>query len=136
MSETLLLDANVLIALSFRDHVHYRLVTRWFQNVSSAFATCPITQGALIRHAMRSETNKAGEARKLLEAITSLPDHVFWPDDLSCTELPWRQLSGHRQVTDAYLVTLARHNNGRLATLDQSLAAIFPEALLVSASTA
>src|SRR5580658_1264578 len=121
MSETLLLDANLLIALSFTDHVHYRPVMQWFANLNCDFATCPITQAALIRYTMRVIDSGADEARRLVEAITSLPHHVFWPDDLSCTELPWRQLSGHRQVTDAYLVTLARHKNGRLATLDQSL---------------
>ena len=31
---------------------------------------------------------------------------------------------GHRQVTDAYLVALARHHHGRLATLDKGLATL------------
>ncbi len=31
---------------------------------------------------------------------------------------------GHRQVTDAYLVALARHHGGRVATLDKGLAAL------------
>lgn len=34
---------------------------------------------------------------------------------------------GHRQVTDAYLVALARHHGGRLATLDRGLAALHGE---------
>jgi uncharacterized protein len=36
---------------------------------------------------------------------------------------------GHRQVTDAYLVALARHHGGRVATLDRGLAALHGEAV-------
>ncbi len=38
---------------------------------------------------------------------------------------------GHRQVTDAYLVALARHHHGRLATLDKGLAALHGAAVLL-----
>jgi predicted nucleic acid-binding protein len=30
-------------------------------------------------------------------------------------------LTGHRQITDAYLVALAIHNKGKLATLDRGI---------------
>jgi predicted nucleic acid-binding protein len=36
---------------------------------------------------------------------------------------------GHRQVTDAYLVALARHHDGRLATFDRGLAALHDDAV-------
>ena len=35
-----------------------------------------------------------------------------------------KSLMWHRQVTDAYLVALARHHGGRVATLDKGLAAL------------
>ena len=44
---------------------------------------------------------------------------------------------GHRQVTDAYLVALARHHGGRVATLDKGLAALHGgDVLLLGASAA
>jgi toxin-antitoxin system PIN domain toxin len=132
MSETLLLDANVLIALSFTDHVHHQIATRWLIALNPRFATCPITQGALVRFTLRNIEPGAEAARALLEALVSLPSHEFWPDDIACGSLPWQRLFGHKQVTDAYLVTLAKHHKGRVATLDSSLATVFPDALLVA----
>ncbi len=35
-------------------------------------------------------------------------------------------MTGHRQVTDSYLASLAGSNDGILATLDRALAARFP----------
>ena len=67
-------------------------------------------------------------AKEVLRAIVSRADHVFWPDDLSYLALPERGLRGHKQVTDFYLVALAGKNGGRLATLDESIAAQFPDA--------
>jgi hypothetical protein len=46
---TILLDANVLIALLVNDHVHHSSAETWFLGVTDGFATCPITQGSLIR---------------------------------------------------------------------------------------
>jgi len=34
-------------------------------------------------------------------------------------------MTGHKQVTDAYLLGLATHKKSRLATLDESIAALF-----------
>ena len=132
MSKTPLLDANVLIALSFTDHFHHELATDWLETHKARFATCPITQAALVRFTLRNTPNGAETARQLLGEITSMNGHEFWPDDLPCAALPWRQIMGHRQVTDAYLVSLAKHHGGRLATLDESLASVFPDAVLVS----
>ena len=36
-------------------------------------------------------------------------------------------IQGHRQVTDAWLVELARRQGGRLATLDEPLADLYPQ---------
>ncbi len=63
------------------------------------------------------------EAIELLGRITGLPKHRFWPDDLplSAAIAAGQLLVGHRQITDAYLVGLARKNGGRLATLDRGV---------------
>jgi hypothetical protein len=63
------------------------------------------------------------EAMELLDRIAALPKHCFWPDDLplSATIAAGQLLVGHRQITDVYLVGLARKNGGRLATLDRGV---------------
>jgi uncharacterized protein len=45
---TVLLDANVLIALLVDDHVHHRAAGTWFVGMTGNFATCPVTQGSLM----------------------------------------------------------------------------------------
>jgi predicted nucleic acid-binding protein len=35
-------------------------------------------------------------------------------------------LTGHQQITDAYLIALAIHNRGKLATLDRGIAQLAP----------
>ncbi len=37
------------------------------------------------------------------------------------------QIATHNFVTDAFLVSLARHHQGRLATLDRPLARLYPD---------
>jgi hypothetical protein len=52
------------------------------------------------------------------------PTHRFWADDLPVEDAVrhfQRRLVGHNQVTDGYLLGLAMHKKGRLATLDESL---------------
>jgi predicted nucleic acid-binding protein len=58
--------------------------------------------------------------------------HDYLADDLPYREVPYHQLQGHRQVTDAWLVELARRNAGKVATLDQGLVATYPnDAVLI-----
>ena len=119
---TTLLDGNVLVALSSTYHTHARSADLWFASLDDSFATCPITQGTLLRHVLR-EGFSTDEARSVLARITSLPSHVFWPDSIQYSEVRMNVI-GHRQVTDAYLAQLARHHGGRLATFDEGLAAL------------
>jgi uncharacterized protein len=118
---TVLLDANVLIALLVDDHVHHAAAENWFTGISESFATCPVTQGSLMRLLIR-EGQPAATARAILTATTSDDRHEFWPDGIPYTDVPTGGIIGHRQVTDAYLAQLARARHGRLATFDQALA--------------
>lgn len=120
---TTLLDANVLIALTDPDHVHHDAAADWFQEDHSKFATCPITQGALVRAKLRAGHDSAA-AQTTLKAITEMPEHEFWPDSISFAEVRLDGVLGHRQVTDAYLAQLARELGGKLATFDRGLAAL------------
>ena len=116
-----LLDANVLVALTSPDHVHHERARQWFATAGS-FATCPLTQLALVRLLMRFGS-PAGTAAQALTVVAHHARHVFWPASLSVQTAMVAGLIGHRQVTDAYLVALAAHYDGRVVTFDQGLAA-------------
>ncbi len=124
-----LLDANVLIALSDAEHVHHGAVEEWFAR-SPSFATCPVTQGALLRHSLRRGADVA-EATDVLGSVTSSERHEFWPDDLGYGDVDLRGVVGHRQVTDAYLAALSRARGGRLATVDRGLSLLHPDVALL-----
>jgi uncharacterized protein len=120
---TTLLDANVLIALLVADHVHHDAAEVWLGESDEAIATCPITQGSLVRLLLR-EGHAAATAQSVLGELAMDPRHEFWPDSVSFAEVRMDGVVGHRQVTDAYLAELARTRRARLATFDQGLAAL------------
>lgn len=122
-----LLDGNLLYALVDQAHVHHRPARQWFAAQADGFATCPITQGTLIRLAMRLGGCGVAQALELLGAVTAHVRHHFWSDALPYDRVQWQGVMGHRQVTDAYLASLARHHRGRLATFDKGLVALHPD---------
>lgn len=120
-----LLDGNVLVALADSAHVHHDAAVKWFASVAAPFATCPITQGTLIRMLLQfNAVADVAEAVRFLDRFTAHPNHRFWPDSLAYADISWHGVLGHRQVTDAYLSALARHRGGRIATFDKGLAAL------------
>jgi toxin-antitoxin system PIN domain toxin len=130
---TVLLDANVLTALTVTDHIHHEVVEGWFVERSEPFATCPVTQGALVRLLLRNGSG-ARDAIEVVRGLRAADGHEFWPDELSYDAVDMRGVVGHKQVTDAYLAGLARSRSGRLATLDRALAVLHDDvALLVDA---
>lgn len=132
---THLLDGNVLVALVVADHVHHAAARRWLEaNRPQPFATCPITQGTLLRLLLR-EGRTAAQAWTVLTGVAEDDGHEAWADDIAYADVPVRGVVGHRQVTDAYLAQLARHRGGGLATLDRGLGALHPDvAVLVPTS--
>ena len=120
-----LADGNVLIALAADFHIHHRQAQEWLRSHEGRFATCPITQGTLLRFLLRNGM-ETGRAAAVLGRMVSLPEHVFWPDEIGYDASVLRSVVGHRQVTDSYLVALARHFGGSLVTFDRALAALHP----------
>jgi uncharacterized protein len=118
---TALLDANVLIALVVAEHVHHDAAAEWLSAFDAEFATCPITQGSLLRFLVRAGQSAAA-AQDVVSAVEKVGRHEFWPDSISFTDVDVGGVIGHRQVTDAYLAQLARSRKGQLATLDSGLA--------------
>jgi hypothetical protein len=126
-----LLDTNVLIALAWQNHVHHAEAMEWFRGKgASAFRTCPITQTGFVRissnPSFSANAVAPGEAIGLLQRITNLPGHGFWPDDLPLLEAVTLHplLGSHRQITDAYLLSLATVHDGVLASLDRGIAVL------------
>jgi uncharacterized protein len=128
-----LLDVNFLVALAWPNHIaHGRAVTWFLENTGSPFATCPMTEAGFARISMNPliVTEHAGLQAVLgmLGVYRTKYKHVFWPDDLGVADAlsSFRNISGHRQVTDAYLVSLAVAHGGRLVTFDSGIEAIIP----------
>ncbi|TFH15636.1 MAG: PIN domain-containing protein [Acidimicrobiales bacterium] len=125
-----LADGNVLVALTVVDHVHHAAAIGWFERTRPELATCPITEGTLLRFLLR-EGRSTPEAISVLDAIRGEDWHSFWADVLPYEAAHLAGVIGHRQVTDAYLVALSRHYGGRVATLDRGLAALHGEHTLL-----
>jgi|SRR6185503_2553582 len=121
----LLLDGNLLVALAIDSHEFHDRAQRWFDSQTGPFATCAITEGTLLRvHMTVAHDISAAAAWSVLEAIHSMPDHVFWQDGFSYREVSFANLVGSKQVTDAWLAELARRHGAQLATLDAALASL------------
>jgi hypothetical protein len=57
----------------------------------------------------------------VLAGLRAANGHRFLADDVSIVDADVPRLSGHRQVTDAHLLTLARRRGVRLVTFDRGL---------------
>lgn len=129
---TFLLDVNLLYILHQPRHQDYRIVDRWFARARKlSFATCPFTQAGMLRMLMQkvpgSDVFQMAEAIEALRNFTGQSGHVFWPDEpqyLDAARHLFRRMHGHRQITDAYLLGLASHHGGKLATLDKGIASL------------
>jgi uncharacterized protein len=127
-----LLDTNLLIALLWPAHARHRPAVKWFaRHRSKGWASCPLTEAGFVRivsnPAFSRDAVTPREAAGILAANTAAKDHAFWPDERPLAEavaFAGARLAGHPQVTDAYLLGLALHRGGVLATLDESIAAL------------
>lgn len=123
-----LLDGNVLVALAYSPHVQHPAARRWFLEHTGPFATCPITQGTLVRMLLDFRAVPGIEdALAVLRGFVEHPRHCFWQDSLDYLRVDMKGVITHKQVTDAYLAALARSNGGRLATFDTGMAALHAE---------
>lgn len=123
-----LLDVNVLIALIDPTHEHHNAAHRWFfGDARDDWLTCPITENGVIRivsHPRYSNTQPVATAMASLDSLLRIDGHGRIPDDVSMLSdtLDRTRLLASTQVTDTYLLYLARAHGARLATFDRHLA--------------
>jgi predicted nucleic acid-binding protein len=115
-----LLDVNVLVALLVPTHEHHVLARGWVlsQGAVDGWATCPVTElGAIRVCGQLPEGRRAptATADALLQLRVSSRGHLFWPDAVSpAIMVELRQAETARQVTDRYLLGLARTSEAAL----------------------
>jgi toxin-antitoxin system PIN domain toxin len=125
-SDLLLLDVNVLVAMAWPNHqFHFAAVSR-LESSRHRWATCALTQLGFIRlsanPAVVGIRKSPAEAAKLLGAMVQDARHVYLEALPSPMEPEFgaalQGLLGHQQVTDAYLLALARHHKAAFVTFD------------------
>jgi toxin-antitoxin system PIN domain toxin len=123
-----LLDVNVLVAMHIPENRDHERAQKWFfESGSDCFATCAITEAGFVRVSSQLSVKNGPidfrEFRIALESLWSLHGHLYWPMNISylaATEPFGPRMHGPKQVTDAFLLGLARHHGGKLATLDRA----------------
>lgn len=130
-----LYDANLITALSHQDHSDHQRVVAWLRSKSNPpWATCEITQTALVRlsanpHVVPSPRNPIDTWRNL-EIAMKRSDHVLLALPPSAYPILGDCLSrcqGYKQVTNAHLIAIAIANQAVLATCDSKLRQLSPD---------
>ena len=125
-----LLDVNVWVALFDDAHQFSVRANAFIETPGVQIATCPLVENGVIRVlSLPSYGRKGGlpiqRVREQLRAACAVLDHAFWPDDISLrddTLVDFNRVQGHNQITDLYLLALAVHRGGCLASFDQAIA--------------
>jgi toxin-antitoxin system PIN domain toxin len=125
----LLLDVNALLALAWPNHqFHTAIVERLEQQPAPRWATCALTQLGFVRLSSNPKIVQVrktpAEAVALLADLTRDQQHVYLDTlpALPRTAGVFRQLLGHQQVTDAYLLGVAEASDATLLTFDRRVA--------------
>lgn len=123
-----LLDVNVLVALLVPEHEHHSKAMRWFtaEATRDGWATCAATELGVIRVCAQlpgGSLKPERTADQLLLLTVATREHWFWADAISpATMAEVRLASTAKQITDRYLLGLARRHGGRVVTFDRGLA--------------
>lgn len=107
-----LVDANVWLAISHKDHVHHRTALRWFDESEGTCCFCRITQLALLRlltnvRGMGRSAQTQADAWKTFDILAGRADVVLAGEPRNL-DFAFRELSrsGNRSPNawnDAYL---------------------------------
>ena len=135
---TTLVDVNLLVALTWADHVHHAAAHAWFAASDGRWSTCAVTQAGFVRisanPSVLAQPVSVSEATAVLRAAIGRRGHTFLVDPAGFVDnqlVPHDRIVGHRQVTDAHLVAIARHHGATVSTLDRSMAMLAPDVVRV-----
>jgi predicted nucleic acid-binding protein len=114
-----LLDVSFPLACGWGSHTRHADARAWLEGLP-AFTTNPLSELGFIRVSMSPGYRASfADAQAALGNITSRKEARTVAADLPVASLP--PLTAHADVTDAYLVELARAHGLKLATLDDVL---------------
>lgn len=114
-----LLDVNFLLACGWSSHAKHAAARAWLE-AQADFALCPLSELGFLRVSLTPGFRATfADAQVVLANINSRKQARLISADLSAAQLP--ALASHADVTDAYLVELARAHGFKLATLDDGL---------------
>ncbi len=109
--------------------MHHAAIHAWFDEAPDrTWATCPMTEAGFVR--VSSNPKALGDgvavetARRVLTGLRAVGAHRFLANEVSMVDADLPRIAGHRQVTDAMLLTVARRNGVGLVTFDSGLAAL------------
>lgn len=108
-------------------HIHHEAAHHWFAAKGRlGWATCPITENGFLRIASHPNyPNRPGDVpvmMVILRQFCTVGHHQFWIEDVSIRNLLQPGiLIPHSQITDVFLLGLAVHKGGTLATFDRQI---------------
>ena len=101
---------------------------RWWKKSPKRWATCAITQLGFIRlssnPAFTPDAVTPYEAAELLDRLVALEQHEYWERLPHLEARQFRDIMGHKQVNDIYLLKLALFHHGKLASFDSGIRGI------------
>ena len=129
MIRTALLDVNLLVALFDTDHPHHEVAHDWFADThTNGWATCALTQNGFLRILANprygATINRPIDLVNTLARFCASKHHIFWNDSISLTDRKIFNpalIRGYRQLSDIYLLGLAKKMGGYLATFDAGI---------------
>ena len=121
---------NVWVALFDDAHQFSARANAFIEARGTKIATCPLVENGVIRVLSLPSYGRRGglpiqRVRDKLRQACAALDHEFWPDDISLRDdklVDFNRVQGHNQITDLYLLALAVHRGGCLASFDQAIA--------------
>lgn len=123
-----LLDVNALVALAWDTHVHHEVVSEWFDQRTGPWSTCPVSEAGFVRISSNPKVIvgalSGDDARRVLRELREVGEHRFLSNDVSMTDADVPRIVGHRQLTDALLLTVARRAGIALVTFDTAIATL------------
>jgi toxin-antitoxin system PIN domain toxin len=124
-----LLDVNVLVAIVVPEHEHHDVALAWYtSDANHGWATCAVTELGVIRVCAQLPGGAWPPERTADQLLLLTADghvHESWPAASSPAVMPEvRTAQTGKQITDRYLLGLARRYGGKLVTFDGGIAAV------------